>query len=239
MNLRRDKHTDMIPFKNFLLLLPIFLSSVEPKSSKVPDNGAVRISKSLAARVVLDYNGSVTGAESMWMRIEVTIDTLVGVRYEVKLTRGGSVFSHVALFYKFSNPQQAIFYNFITHKSTVSKDKGSPDSDANVDVVGKETVSAYACTHLQHGAGTNEITDYWMSQQRHGFLELTNSLKTISAGLPAMAFNGTIFHWGGLVKMKIIDTDPKTGKTLNMDLHLANARINIPLPLNTFEVPSK
>jgi hypothetical protein len=238
MNLMRDKHIDMIPFKDFLLLLPIFLSSVALKPSKVLDNGAVRSSKSLAARVVLDYNGSVTGAESMGMGIEVTIDTLVGVRYEVKLTRGGSVFSHMALFYKFSNPQQTIFYDFITHKSTVSKDKGSPDSDANVDVVGKETVGAYACTHLQHGAGTREVTDYWMSSQIPGFLELINSLKTISAGLPAMAFNGTIFHWGGLVKMKIIDNDPKMGQ-LNMDLHLANARINIPLPLNTFDVPSK
>jgi len=172
----------------------------------------------------------------MGIGIEVTIDTLVGVRYEVKLS--GAISSHTALFYKFSNPHQTIFYNFITHKSTVNKDTGSPDSDANVDVIGKETVGGYACTHLQHGAGTNEITDYWMSSQIPGFFELINSLKTISAGLPAMAFNGTIFHWGGLVKMKIVDSDPKMGQ-MTMDLHLVNARINIPLPLNTFDVPSK
>jgi hypothetical protein len=76
-----------------------------------------------------------------------------------------------------------------------------------------------------------------MSTQVPGFGELTGALEAISAGLPAMAFNGTIFKWGGLVKMKIVDTDPKA--TLNMDLHLQNAKINIPLPLNTFDVPSK
>ena len=223
----------MKSFKNFLMLLLIVLSSATLKPSKVPGN-RINYNKRLAARVVLDYNGSVTGVKSMSIGIEVTIDTLVGVRYEVKLS--GAISSHTALFYKFSNPHQTIFYNFMTHKSFVNKDNGSPDSDANVDVIGKETVGGYACTHLQHGAGTNEITDYWMSSRIPGFLELINSLKTISAGLPAMAFNGTIFHWGGLVKMKIIDSDPKMGQ-MTMDLHLANARINTPLPLNTFDVP--
>ena len=131
-----------------------------------------------------------------------------------------------------------LFYNFITHKSYVNKDGGAADSDPNVDVVGKETVGSYACTHLQHGAGTSEISDYWMSSQIPGFSELMNALKNISADLPGMAFNGTIFQWGGLVKMKIIDSDPKNGQ-MTMNLHLDNARINIPLPLNTFDVPSK
>ncbi len=226
----------MISFKSFLILLPIAFSSAALKPSKVMDNGAVHSSKRLAARVVLDYNGSVTGAGSMSMAIEVTIDTLVGVRYEVTLT--GAISSHMALFYKFSNPHQTIFYNFKTHKSTVNKEGGAADSDPNVAEIGKETVGAYACTHLQHGAGTHEITDYWMSKQIPGFSELIHALKTISADLPGMAFNGTIFQWGGLVKMKIIASE-QDGKQLNMNLHLANARINIPLPLNTFDVPSK
>jgi hypothetical protein len=38
--------------------------------------------------------------------------------------------------------------------------------------------------------------------------------------------------------MKIIDSDPKNGQ-MTMNLHLDNTRINIPLPLNTFDVPSK
>jgi hypothetical protein len=221
-------------FNNLLFLIPIILLSAALKPLKVPDNGPAENKKRLAARVVLDYNGNVTGAGGMGIGIEVTIDTLVGVRYEVRLT--GGISSHSALFYNFSNPNQTIFYDFTTHKSHVNKG-GSGDSDPNVDVIGKEAVGAYACTHLQHGAGTNEITDYWMSPQIPGFSELIHSLKTINAGLPAMAFNGTIFQWGGLVKMKIIDTDPKLG-TVNMDLHLQNARINIPLPLNTFDVPS-
>jgi len=77
-----------------------------------------------------------------------------------------------------------------------------------------------------------------MSSQIPGFSELMNALKNISADLPGMAFNGTIFQWGGLVKMKIIDSDPKNGQ-MTMNLHLDNARINIPLSLNTFDVPSK
>ena len=223
----------MKSFKNYLLFLPIVFSSAGLKPDKVPGIATPYNNERLAARIVLDYNGSVTGPQSMGIGIEVTIDTLVGVRYEVKLS--GAISSHTALFYKFSNPHQTILYNFITHKSFVNKDKGSPDSDANVDSIGKETVGGYACTHLQHGAGTKEVTDYWMSSQIPGFLELIHSLKTVSAGLPAMAFNGGIFQWGGLVKMKIIDSDPK----MTMDLHLTNARINIPLPLNTFDVPSK
>src|ERR1044072_1625012 len=128
-------------FKNFLLVIPIVLTSASLKPSEMRGLGAIHSNKHLAARVVLDYSGSVTGDKSMGIGIEVTIDTLVGVRYEVKLS--GAISSHTAIFYKFSNPHQTIFYNFITHKSFVNKDKESPDSDANVDVIGKETVGAY------------------------------------------------------------------------------------------------
>jgi len=225
----------MISFKNFLVSLPIILSSAAPKLSKVADSGGIHSSKNLAARVVLNYKGSVTGAYSMVMGIEVTIDTLVGVRYEVTLT--GAINSHMALFYKFSNPKQTIFYNFITHKSYVNKESGSPDSDPNVAVIGTEAIGAYSCTHLQHGAGTHEISDYWMSSQIPGFSELMNALKNINANLPGMAFNGTIFRWGGLVKMKIVGMEEKGNLTMN--LHLDNAKINIPLRSDTFEVPSQ
>ena len=225
----------MIRFKILLLLFPIVLSSADVKPTRILDKRTHNNDR-LAARVVLDYSGKVTGQYNMGIGIEVTIDTLVGVRYEVTMT--GAINSHIALFYKFSNPHQTVFYNFITHKSYVNKDGGAADSDPNVDVVGKETVGSYACTHLQHGAGTSEISDYWMSSQIPGFSELMNALKNISADLPGMAFNGTIFQWGGLVKMKIIDSDPKNGQ-MTMNLHLDNARINIPLSLNTFDVPSK
>jgi len=223
-------------FKNSLMLFAIVVCLAGVKPPLILHNGVISDNTRLAARVVLDYTGKVTGQYNMGIGIEVTIDTLVGVRYEVTMT--GVINSHIALFYKFSNPHQTIFYNFITHKSYVNKDGGAADSDPNVDVVGKETVGSYACTHLQHGAGTSEISDYWMSSQIPGFSELMNALKNISADLPGMAFNGTIFQWGGLVKMKIIDSDPKNGQ-MTMNLHLDNARINIPLSLNTFDVPSK
>jgi hypothetical protein len=38
--------------------------------------------------------------------------------------------------------------------------------------------------------------------------------------------------------MKIIDSDPQMGQ-MTMDIYLANAKINIPLRLGTFDVPSK
>lgn len=225
----------MKSLKNSLLIIPIVLSSAAPKPPVIADHGPIGNNKRLAARVVLDYKGSVTGAYSMGIGIQVTIDTLVGVRYEVTLT--GAINSHMALFYKFSNPKQTIFYNFITHKSYVNKESNSPDSDPNVAVIGTEAIGAYSCTRLQHGAGTHEISDYWMSSQVPGFSELVNALKNISADLPGMAFNGTIFRWGGLVKMKVVDTEEKGNLTMN--LHLDNAKINIPLRLGTFDVPSK
>ena len=221
-------------FKIFLLLGPIALSSAGVKPTRIPDDGTIH--GYLVARVVLDYKGSVTGAYNMGIGIEVTIDTLVGVRYEVRMT--GAINSHIALFYKFSNPHQTIFYNFITHKSYVNKDVGPSDSHPNVEEVGEEIVGAYACTHLQH-AVTHEVSDYWMSRQIPGFSELSHALENVSADLPAMAFNGNIFKWGGLVKMKIVDTDPEKGQNLTMNLHLDNAKINIPLRLGTFDIPAK
>ena len=73
----------------------------------------------------------------------------------------------------------------------------------NVEVIGNETVNSYLCTHLQHGEGTDEVSDYWMSPNVPGFSKLVNTLKTISPGLPALAFSGTIFNWGGLVKWTV------------------------------------
>ena len=68
-----------------------------------------------------------------------------------------------------------------------------------------ETVNNYPCTHLQHGGGTNEVSDYWMSPNVPGFSKLVNTLKTISPNLPALAFSGTVFNWGGLVKWTVSD----------------------------------
>lgn len=216
--------------KNFLLVLPVALSSSRPKLSETPGAGAIS-----GRQITLSYQGSLTTSEGNGLiGIVVYIDTTIGVRYE--MTNG---ISHIAIFYKFSIPYQTVFYNFNTHKSEVIKANGPTDSDPNVDVIGAENVSTYSCTHLQHGGGTNEVSDYWMSPDIPGFSKLVNALKRINPGLPALAFSGTIFNWGGLVKWTVYDVDKQSGQTINLELHLSNANTKVNLPAKTWDVPTK
>ena len=224
-------------FKNFLLLLPIVLGSTSLRPSETLGNKIVHNNKNNGNQALLAYVGSLTGMYAMSIGIIVYIDTTIGVRYEVTFEKGTAVTSHVAIFYKFSSPFQSTTYNFLTHKSTVNKNGGSSDSDPNVDVIGNETVDDYLCTHLQHGGGTDEVSDYWMSPNVPGFSKLVNTLKTISPGLPALAFSGTIFNWGGLVKWT--ENFVAQGQTMHMELHLHEANTDIVLPSKTFDVPSK
>jgi hypothetical protein len=76
-----------------------------------------------------------------------------------------------------------------------------------------------------------------MSPNVPGFSKLVNTLKTISPGLPALAFSGTIFNWGGLVKWT--ENFVAQGQTMHMELHLQEANTDIILPSKTFDVPSK
>jgi hypothetical protein len=176
-------------------------------------------------QALLEYIGTVSNGYSLG--IQVAIDTTIGVRYELTMQNGTAVLSHIAIFYKFSNPYQSVLYNFLTHKSNAIKYGGSSDSDPNVEVVGKENIDSFPCTHLQHGGGTDEISDYWMSATVPGFSKLVNALKAINA---ALTFSGTIFNWGGLVKWTI------TSKTVNMELHLIEASTDVTLQPKTFEV---
>lgn len=224
-------------FKNFLLLLPIVLGSASLRPTEMPGNRIVHNNRDNGKQALLAYIGTVTGVFSTSMAITVYIDTTIGIRYEVAIERGTAVISHVAIFYKFSSPYQSVIYNFLTHKSTVNKYGGSPDSDPNVDVIGNETVNTYLCTHLQHGGGTDEVSDYWMSPKVPGFSKLVNRLKTISPDVPALAFSGTIFNWGGLVKWT--DNFVAEGQTVHMELHLREANTDIILSSKTFDVPSK
>jgi hypothetical protein len=223
-------------FKNLLLLLPIVLGSASLGPSETFGNRIVHNNKDSGNQALLAYVGSLTGMYAMSIGIMVYIDTTIGVRYEVTFEKGTAVTSHVAIFYKFSNPYQSVLYNFLTHKSTLNKNGGSPDSDANVDVIGTETINTYLCTHLQHGGGTDEVSDYWMSPDVPGFSKLVNTLKTISPDLPALAFSGTIFNWGGLVKWTENFVDK--GQTMHMELNLLEANTDITLPSSTFDVPS-
>ena len=126
----------MKPLKNFLLLLPIVFGSTSLRPSETLGNKIVHNNKSNGKQALLAYIGSVSGMYAMSIGIQVAIDTTIGVRYEVTFEKGTAVMSHVAIFYKFSNPYQTVLYNFLTHKSTVNKNGGSQDSDANVEVIG-------------------------------------------------------------------------------------------------------
>lgn len=237
----------MKPLKFFLLLIPIVLGSASQRSSETLGNRTVRSNKEYGHQVLLEYIGHVTVAWDLDMAINVSIDSSIGVRYEVTFTRVTypadkrlvTLIAHVAIFYKFSNPYQSVQYNFLTHKSTVNKGGGSPDSDPDVEVIGKETVNTYLCSHLQHGKAPDEVSDYWMSPSVPGFSKLGNALKTINSGLPSMAFSGTIFNWGGLVKWTSYRIDESTGAAIKLDLHLQKANTDVTLPSKTFDVPSK
>ena len=178
-------------------------------------------------QALLEYIGTVSNGVSLG--VQVSIDTSIGVRYEVTWQNGAAVISHVAIFYKFSNPYQSVLYNFVTHKSHVIQYGGSSDSNPDVDVVGKETIDSFPCTHLQHGGGTDEVSNYWMSPTVPGFSKLVNALKAINS---AFSFSGTIFNWGGLVRWTIISN------TGNMELHLIEANTDVTLQPKTFEVPT-
>jgi len=200
-------------------------------NNKVSENWA-------GSQALLSYIGSTSGAYSLSIGAQFAIDTTIGLRYDFTLQNGTAVITHTAIFYKFSNPNQSVLYNYLNHKATIIKYGGPNDSDPNVNVVGAETIDSFSCTHLQHGAGTREVSDYWMSPNVPGFSKLVNALKNISPGLPSLAFSGTIFNWGGLVRWTILDDDPKLG-TMKMELHLREANTDVTLEPTTFDVPSK
>jgi len=224
--------------KKFLPVLAIFFTSLSPRPSEISKRSILNDNNPFGSQAILSYVGSMnaTGIPEQPIGIIVYIDSTIGVRYEVSINRAGPD-SHIAAFYKFSKPYQTVFYNFNTHKSFVSKDNGSSDSGPNLDIIGKETVNGYLCTHLQHRGGTNEVHDYWMSTKLPGFSKLVNALKNINPDLPGMAFNGTIFNWGGLVKWTANSVEEKG--TVRLELNLREANTNVTLPAKTFDVPSK
>ena len=226
-------------FKNFLLLLPIVLGSASQRPSEMSGNRIVHDNKANGSQAVLIYIGSMSGKFHYDLAIDVLIDTSIGIRYDLTILKTDSAtIGHVAIFYKFSNPYQSTTYNFLRHESTLNKYGGPPSSDPKVVIIGAETVNTYTCTHLQNSEGKKGISDYWMCPSVPGFSKLVNTLKTISPGLPALAFSGTIFNWGGLVRMTK-NFVSQNGQAENMELHLQEANTDIVLPSKTFEVPSK
>jgi hypothetical protein len=131
--------------KIFFLWVPLALCSAglvsfnHPKDKTAAGNG-----------ILLVYTGSMSGAVNIDIDIRVEIDSSVGVRYEVVFESGKSnVLSHMAVFYKYSDPNETIYYNFLTHKSHANKCCGSGGDGTNLKVVGQDVIGSYSCTYLQ------------------------------------------------------------------------------------------
>jgi len=186
------------------------------------------------ATASLKYSGAVVGYAKFNVAINIEIDTSIGIRYEVAFS--GDLTSHMAIFYKFNKPYQTIHYNFLTHKSSVLTGGGG-SKDPDVAVMGTENINNYSCTHLQR-AGDHETQDYWMSKSVPGFAQVVKALKKIDPNLEMMAIDQSIFHWGGIVRLKMKSVTSK-GETTTFNLDLNSAQAGIPINLADFEVPTK
>lgn len=186
-----------------------------------------------AKTVLLEYTGNLTSpVANITIGAQLSIDTSIGFRYDVTFQNGNRVMSHVALFYKFSNPYQTIFYNYLNHKTDVIK-QTAEDAGSNVDVVGTDQIDSFPCTHLNH-TGDHGSEDYWMSKSVPGFSQLCQMLKHIDPSLMS-SISETVFNWGGLVRIRMVDTYSNAQTT--MVLNLIEAQTGLRFGRSTFEVP--
>lgn len=215
--------------ETFLLLMSIILCSA---ALIVPDHGKNNAVDGNG--VLLVYTGNISGNMNMDIGLHVEIDSLVGVRYDVVFEKGSNVMSHVALFYKFSDPLKTVIYNFVTHKSTVNTCCGSSGGGSNLKIVGNDLIDSFSCTHLQ---GVNNSVEgeenYWVSTQVPGYLKLLKILNNISPGLQQMFVNGNIFQWGGLVKLSHTSNGQEYA-----NVRLVEANSTMTFPASDFDVPS-
>ncbi len=229
----------MKPLKNFLLIIPVFFCSYNAKIT------SPKITKTIYERHVpqkeaetgafLMYIGNIG---NMFVDAQIEMVTTIGIQYSVSFSSGKDqkgFLSHMAIFYKFSKPDEAVYYNYLTHQSNILTSEGSTNDDGgpNVTVVGTETINKYPCTHLVHQSG-NSKEEYWMSTKVPGFETLVKKLNKIDPSLVMGSINETIFNWGGLVKVK---WSGKEGEVGNLDLSAAST--NAPIPATDFDPPKK
>lgn len=184
--------------------------------------------------VYLFYMGNI-GNRPVDLQIEMV--TTIGIQYVVSVgANGKNTHPQMAIFYKFSKPNQAVYYNYLTHQSKTltaaesSTDNGGPD----VTVVGTGNMNTFPCTHLV-SKSEKSTEEYWMSQKVPGFVTFVKKLNQINPNLVLMDINETVFNWGGLVKIKWAD---KTGKiTGNFDIK--NVTPNAQIDASDFDPPSK
>ena len=215
--------------KILLLLVPVALCSaglISPhyaRNSNTDGNG-----------VLLVYTGKISGTMSLDIGIHVEIDSSVGVRYEVVFEKGSNVMSHMALFYKFSDPLKTVIYNFVSHKSIVNSCCDSSSGASNLKVVGTDLIDSFPCTHLQGINNSEEgAEDYWVSASVPGYSKLLNILSNLGPGYKQMFVSGNIFQWGGLVKM----TQTFHGQG-TATVKLVEADSTMSFPETDFDVPS-
>jgi hypothetical protein len=227
-------------FKNFLLLSTVVFCSSVPGNNETGSKKIMPDPIAHGAQVLLVYTGSLAGAKNFNVGIHIIMDTSIGFRYDVAFENGAAVMSHVAIFYKFSNPTQTVTYNYRTHTSTVNNCCKSSDRDPQLSIVGQETVDSFSCTHLQHtSTSTNftEVADYWVSTKLPGFQQLASVLNSLKSTVPIMPIDKTVFKWGGLVKMMTTYSDQKHG-TQQSTLQLREANTDIQLRASDFDVPT-
>ncbi|HET7119424.1 MAG TPA: hypothetical protein VFI29_23210 [Hanamia sp.] len=215
--------------------LPCMLTLSKPGVSDHLETYKNHRYKKDAKGVLLVYAGSFKSPQFSYdIGIRVEIDSSLGVRYNVVFENGDNVMSQTALFYKFSNPNKIIFYNFLTHQSMIHNCCGSAGGGSNVKPVGKDAIGKYNCTHVQ-GINNNErrAEDYWVSTQVPGYLLLLKILKGIGPGYKQMFVNEYIFQWGGLVKM----TSTSHGQ-MAANINLIEANTTMDFPASDFDVPS-
>lgn len=236
----------MKKLKNFLLALTLFIYPAHPGMTFYKMAYSATSAKAKGKGILLVYTGNLSeNIMNMIISIRFELDASVGVRYEVFFKREKVVLSHIAYFYKFSKPYQSVYYNFLTHKSIVNADN-APDNGSIaksiMETVGKEVVNNYLCTHLRlqiKNKDKTESEEYWMSPEVPGYLKLINILKSINASLPGMEIDGTIFTWGGPVKIKWTFTDKKNGGDMKANLRLKQVDSTMVFPASEFDVPSQ
>lgn len=224
----------MKPFNN-LLLLPFAFYMTMFLGKKNGSHSTAAKHATISKQVLLVYVGSRTGKVNVDFGIHIEMDTSIGMRYDVTVEQGTAVLSHVAFFYKFATPHQSVMYNYATRTATTNDWGGYNARDQKLAVIGQEQIDNYSCTHLQQ-ENTPSVSDYWMSQTVPGFSQFANILTKLDPGLRAMAINGTIFNWGGLVRMKSVFSTEKATSTVTLKLQEANTDIDF--PSTDFDVPS-
>jgi len=221
----------MKPVKILLLLPLVFYMAIANKDG--PHFTTAKKATS-SKQVLLRYTGSRTGKVNVDFGINIIMDTSIGMRYDVSILQGGA-FSHVAFFYKFATPHRSVMYNYVTRTATTNDWGGYNARDQKLAAIGKEQIDNYSCTHLQQ-ENTHIVTDYWMSQTVPGFSQFANILSRLDPSMKAMTINGTIFNWGGLVRMKSVFSTQKATSTVTLKLEEANTDIDF--PSTDFDVPS-